>query len=175
MFPSCSRKWAKPCPKLWLQHFVVWRKPLLIAQAIGFLLWANSFSFTESCQESWKRAMESLFQLCCKKAEAPTPFHIKNESLQTVACRRLYCICSLQFCICSLLNTFGGSLLWTMLLWLWTISSHSLISITVHTFQQFQFYAGFHSVRLCAKLKKPRMLNLANTIQSHIRVTCTVL
>lgn len=35
------------CPKLRLQQCAVWRKPLLIAQAIGFLLWADTSGFTE--------------------------------------------------------------------------------------------------------------------------------
>lgn len=67
VFPSCSRKWAKPCPKLWLQHFVVWRKPLLIAQAIGFLLWANSFGFTECCQGDWKKHCGEPFSYTAKR------------------------------------------------------------------------------------------------------------
>lgn len=49
--PSIHRKWVKPCLKLLFRRFVLWRKCLLIAQAIGFLLWTNSFGITKNGQE----------------------------------------------------------------------------------------------------------------------------
>lgn len=66
-FPLAAGNGRNLAPKLWLRHYVVWRKPLLIAQAIGFLLWANSFGFAERCQEGWIRLSQeqvTAWQLC---------------------------------------------------------------------------------------------------------------